>query len=232
MSLLEQPTLSHDTVLRDLTDVQLNHSQDLLSYPPRTTGKIIVLNGFPGTGKLTILKHLKNLLPTDTTCLLDNHQLIDPVVTVIPGRSDSHHALRRSVRAPIFEELGNQAKKGHTILMTACLAAGCPTDEDFYQEYLSISRRSNTTIYWINVKCRRAIHEQRVSTPERQQCSMMKLTDKHLLRLIRETHNLIEPQVISRGDSGVDLVFEELDVSGSVEDSVCCLLDILGRFFE
>lgn len=232
MSLLEQPNLSHDTLLRDLADVQLNHFQDVLSYPSETTGKIIVLNGFPGTGKLTILKHLKSLLPADTTCLLDNHLLIDPVVAVIPDRSESHHALRRSVRAPIFEELSNQAKKGHTILMTACLATGCLTDEAFYQEHLNISRRSHTTIYWINVKCRRAIHEQRVSTPERQQDSKTKLTNKRLLRLISETHKLIEPQVISRGDNGVDLVFEELDVSGSVEDSVRCLVDILGRSFE
>ncbi|KAB8231235.1 uncharacterized protein BDW43DRAFT_283119 [Aspergillus alliaceus] len=60
-----------------------------------TTGKIIVLNGFPGTGKLTILKQAKELLPADTTILMDNHLLIDPVTAVIPDRSDEHHELRR-----------------------------------------------------------------------------------------------------------------------------------------
>src|SRR6478609_4405709 len=94
-----------------------------------SSGKIVVLNGFPGTGKLTILKHLQKYLPTETTCLLDNQLLIDPVVAVIPDRSDRHHELRRSVRAPIFEELAHRAEQGHTILMTACLAADSPRDE-------------------------------------------------------------------------------------------------------
>ncbi|RGP79496.1 chloramphenicol phosphotransferase [Fusarium longipes] len=124
------------------------------------SGKIVVLNGFPGTGKLTILKRLQMYLPSDTTCLLDNHLLIDPVAAVIPDRSDNHHELRRLVRAPIFAELGKRAKGGDTILMTACLAADSQRDNDFYHEHVDIARKNDVPIYWINLHCDPAILEQ------------------------------------------------------------------------
>ncbi|KAJ4123343.1 hypothetical protein NW768_009877 [Fusarium equiseti] len=190
-----------------------------------SSGKIVVLNGFPGTGKLTIFKHLQKYLPTETTCLIDNHLLIDPVVAVIPDRSDRHHELRRSVRAPIFEELAHRAEQGHTILMTACLAADSPRDQAVFLEHLDIARKAQVPIYWINVHCHRSVLEQRVSTPERQQGSKTKLTDVDILRDILENHWLLEPS--NNGDGGVRLVFESMDVSGEVETSVICLLNII-----
>nr|CEG05583.1 unnamed protein product [Fusarium clavum]CEG05976.1 unnamed protein product [Fusarium clavum] len=189
-----------------------------------SSGKIVVLNGFPGTGKLTVLKHLQKYLPTET-CLLDNHLLVDPVVAVIPDRSDRHHELRRSVRAPIFEELAHRAKQGHTILMTACLAADSPRDEAVFREHLDIARKARVPIYWINVHCHRSVLEQRISTPERQQGSKTKLTDVDVLWDILESHSLLEPS--SDGEEGVRLVFESMDVSGEVETSAICLLNII-----
>ncbi|KAM0428836.1 hypothetical protein ACHAPT_006636 [Fusarium lateritium] len=97
-------------------------------------GKIVVLNGFPGTGKLTILKKAKELLPAETTCLLDNHLLIDPVEAVIPGRCHQHHELRRMIRAPVFEKLRERARRGHVILMTSCLVEDHERDARVLQE--------------------------------------------------------------------------------------------------
>lgn len=58
--------------------------------PPQEAprGKIVVLNGFPGTGKFTILKRVKELLGHRAR-LLDNHLLIDPVVAVKPAEATS-----------------------------------------------------------------------------------------------------------------------------------------------
>ncbi|KAF5659956.1 chloramphenicol phosphotransferase [Fusarium heterosporum] len=217
MSRSRQPNLAHETALRNLTDTQQPQGQGPVVEPSRAGGKIVVLNGFPGTGKLTILKHFKKLLPVDTTCLLDNHLLIDPVVAVIPDRSDKHHELRRSVRAPIFTELGNRAKKGHTILMTACLAAGNQRDSDFFYEHLNMAQENHVPIYWLNVQCDSHVLEKRFSTPERQQGSKTKLTDVHILRELLERHELIDPKAICGENSGTCLVFEQLDVSGSLE---------------
>ncbi|KAH7266759.1 uncharacterized protein BKA55DRAFT_553216 [Fusarium redolens] len=69
-----------------MTSLQSHRISDAELSEQKPPGKIVVLNGFPGTGKLTILQHLKKFLPSDTTCLLDNHLLIDPVAAVIPDR--------------------------------------------------------------------------------------------------------------------------------------------------
>ncbi|TFA98766.1 hypothetical protein CCMA1212_009304 [Trichoderma ghanense] len=133
-----------------------------------SSGKLVVLNGFPGTGKLTILKQAKDLLPaTSMTCRLDNHLLIDPVIALIPDRSDEHHELRRRIRAPIFEQIRKQAQEVATILMTACLAGDNERDTAFLSEHLDILRGTDLPIIWVNVDCDQKIMEQRMESPER-----------------------------------------------------------------
>lgn len=189
-------------------------------------GRIVVLNGFPGTGKFTILKQAKELLPADTTCLLDNHLLIDPVVAVIPGRNDEHHKLRRMVRAPIFEKLGKRAQEGHTILMTACLAKDNKWDAAFLQEHLDMARSANVPIFWVNAHCDHVALEQRVGSLERCQGGKTKLTDVCVLRDLVREHCRIEPPKSS--DESTRLVFKTLDVSGPVELSVSRLMSMIG----
>ncbi|RMJ18846.1 hypothetical protein CDV36_001427 [Fusarium kuroshium] len=188
-------------------------------------GKIIVLNGFPGTGKLTILKEVDELLPVETTCLLDNHLLIDPVVAVIPGRSQEHHELRRKIRAPIFEKLQERAQQGDTILMTACLVQDDERDAGVLQEHLDMARKADVPIFWINVQCSQEILEQRVASTERIQGGKTKLTDPILARDLVKKHRLIEPQKTDNSPTG--LVFATMDVSGSVDLSLSRLMGII-----
>ncbi|RSL72436.1 hypothetical protein CEP53_001096 [Fusarium sp. AF-6] len=158
-------------------------------------GKIIFLNGFPGTGKLTILKEVNELLPVETTCLLDNHLLIDPVVAVISGRSQEHHELCRKIRALIFDKLRERAQRDHTIIMTACLVEDNERDAGVLQEHLDMAREADTPIFWINVHCSHEILEQRVTSAERSQAGKTKLTDPILVRDLVHNHHLIEPLV-------------------------------------
>ncbi|KAH7312707.1 hypothetical protein B0I35DRAFT_328032, partial [Stachybotrys elegans] len=187
-------------------------------------GIIVVLNGFPGTGKLTLLRHLKELLPSDTTCLLHNHLLIDPVAAVIPDRSDEHHELRRLVRAPIFAALRKKARDGYAILMTACLAANNERDNAFFEEHLDLVRGTNIPIIWVNTHCDQPILEQRLRSPGRWNGDKTKLTNVDLLRQILHNHSLIKPDVL---DKSLILVSETIDVSGTVEQSVKQLVAIL-----
>ncbi|KAI8718258.1 hypothetical protein NCS52_00604000 [Fusarium sp. LHS14.1] len=187
-------------------------------------GRIVVLNGFPGTGKLTILKKANELLPIDTTCLLDNHLLIDPVVAVIPGRSQEHHKLRRKIRAPIFEKLQERAQKGHTILMTACLVDD-ERDASVLQEHLDMAHQADVPIFWINVHCSQEVLKQRVASIERCQGTKTKLTDPTLACDLVDKHRLIEPQKTDNSPEG--LSFATLDVSGSVGLSVSHLMSII-----
>ncbi|KAM6505163.1 hypothetical protein FSOLCH5_015082 [Fusarium solani] len=188
-------------------------------------GKIIVLNGFPGTGKLTILKKVKELLPTETACLLDNHLLIDPVVAVIPGRSQEHHELRHKIRVPIFEKLQERAQQGHIILMTACLVEDDEKDAGVLHEHLDIAHEADVPIFWINVSCSHEILQQRVASIERCQGTKTKLTDPTLVRDLVDKHRLIEPQKTDNRAEG--LVFTTLDAGGSVDLSVGRLMRII-----
>ncbi|KAG8666370.1 hypothetical protein FPOAC2_11480 [Fusarium poae] len=218
--------------LPNLEDLQQPHDPNfnIVQAESKSFGKIVVLNGFPGTGKFTILKQLQKHFPGDgSTCLLDNHLLIDPVVAVIPDRSDRHHELRRLVRAPVFEELGKRAKDGDTILMTACLAADNQRDDAFLDEHLDIARKSGVPIYWINLRCDPDILEQRLSTPERQEGSKSKLTDVSVLRDIIKSNQLIE--LPGKENNDILVIYRELDVSGSVESSVGRLKGILGQVY-
>lgn len=48
----------------------------------QVSGKIVVLNGFPAAGKLTILENVLARLPKGKAHLMDNHKLIDPAAAL------------------------------------------------------------------------------------------------------------------------------------------------------
>lgn len=150
---------------------------------------IVVLNGFPGTGKYTILKYLKALLPTDKSLrLIDNHLLIDPAVALYPGRDDNHHELRHAIRGVVFPYISRLAQEGHTVLMTACLADDNARDAACCQEHLDLVRGTGVPLYWINAHCDETCLIERVLS------SKTKLTDTSILRNWVNAHRLIEPE--------------------------------------
>lgn len=190
------------------------------------SGRVVVLNGFPGTGKFTILKQVKALLAEQTTCLLDNHLLIDPVAAVIPERSKEHHELRRLVRAPVFKKLRERAQQGHAILLTACLAADNDTDKAFLEEHIDLVQGIDASLFWVNAYCEPLILEERLRSFDRCNGSKTKLTDPHILQELLRHHRLIKPS--DTGDEWANITVKDMDVSGSVEASVSELLSIIG----
>lgn len=188
-------------------------------------GVIVVLNAFPGTGKLTIMEKVKDLFPADTVCLLDNHLLIDPVVAIIPQRNAAHHELRRRVRRPIFEELSRSAQGGQTILMTACLVKHNDMDHKFLQEHLDMVRGTNVSLIWADMHCDEETSMRRVISPERRQRGKAKLTDPCILQDLLRSHQLLEPS--KNAVEGMNVIVQRLDASGSVETSVSRLMNII-----
>lgn len=196
-----------------------------MPYKQSSSGRIVVLNGFPGAGKFTILKHIKELLPANKTCLLDNHLLIDPVQAIYPDRSSEHHELRRKLREPVFEALSKLAQEGHVVLMTACLAND-DWDAALFQEHLAMVRGTDVPLFWVNTHCNQAVLEQRIRSPERCQSAKTKLTNVGVLQELVRKHRLIQP--CDSGDGSARLVVESLDVSGEIEMSVSRLMGIVG----
>lgn len=189
-------------------------------------GRIVVLNGFPGTGKLTILRRVKELLPAMNTCLLDNHLLIDPVSALVPTRNAEHYELRRKLLAPILEKIRKLAQDNHAILMTACLVEDSDTDAALLQEHLAMVRGTDVPIFWINAFCNHLVLEQRIKSPERFQGTKTKLTDVDILRGLISEHRLIKP--CGSGDESAQLSVNCLDASGDVDMSAGRLMSIVG----
>jgi predicted kinase len=170
---------------------------------------LIILNGFPGTGKLTIMRRVQALLPG--SLLLDNHLLIDPVQAVLPGRGPEHHELRRAVRAPVFGSMRKTVMSGGVVLMTACLSAA---DTDVAQEHLDIVVGTSATLIWVNATCDWDVLEQRVQSPDRRAKS--KLTDATIL------HDMVTQHTLFATPGAVTL-----DTTGNIDHTVQRLVDII-----
>ncbi|KAK1254851.1 hypothetical protein MKX08_008846 [Trichoderma sp. CBMAI-0020] len=160
---------------------------------PQVHGKVVVLTGFPGTGKLTIATKMKSYFPEDTIRLIDNHLLIDPARAIYPGRSAAHCELRRKIRKVAFDTIRKIAQEGKTVLMTACLVDS-KADIRTFEEHISIVRTTCIPIYWLNLGCDRDVLEKRVTSEERREWGKTKLTNASVLRQMVEDHKLLNPR--------------------------------------
>lgn len=191
---------------------------------PQVHGKVVVLNGFPGTGKLTIATKMKSYFAEDIVRLIDNHLLIDPAQAIYPGRSAAHCELRRKFRKVAFDAIRKIAQEGKTVLMTACLVDN-EADIRTFEEHISIVFNTHIPIYWLNLGCDRDVLEKRVISKERREGGKSKLTDTSILRQIMEDHRLLKPRPYDY--EPVRLITEPVDVSGKVEESVHKIIHIL-----
>jgi len=190
-------------------------------------GIIVVLNGFPGTGKHTILKRVQALLPADKSSrLVDNHLLIDPAQVLFPDRSDDHHDLRRRIRDAVFPYIRRLAQEGHVVLMTACLAADNDGDAAFFCEHLALVRGTDVPLHWVSAFCDEESLLERVQSPERVQSSKTKLTDPGILQGLMNAHRLLEPGGLSGGLT--NLVVGSLNTNGEVGESARRLMEMVG----
>ena len=195
------------------------------SLHPPSYIMIVVLNGFPGTGKHTILKRLLELLPASSR-LVDNHLLIDPAHALFPSRTDAHHALRRDLRSAVFPYIRTLAQRGHIVLMTACLAAGDDRDAAVFREHLALVRGTDVPLYWVSAACDRERLVERAQSDERVRSGKTKLTDPAVLEGLVDAHRLLEPR--EWGEGLTNLVVGALDTNGEVDDSARRLMEMVG----
>ncbi|KAL6904486.1 hypothetical protein GGI43DRAFT_397314 [Trichoderma evansii] len=214
--------------MKDMPPI-LRVEPDRVAEPgPQVCGRVVVLNGFPGTGKLTIATKMKGCFPEDTVRLVDNHLLIDPAQAIYPGRGAAHCELRQKIREVAFDAVRKIAEEGKMILMTVCLADN-DADTRTFEEHISIVRNTSIPIYWFTLRCDRDVLEKRVTSKERREGSKSKLTDVNILRQLMEDLELLNPRPSDY--EPVRLITQTIDVSGAVENSVHQLLHVLERHY-
>ncbi|KAJ3468618.1 hypothetical protein MRS44_002683 [Fusarium solani] len=165
-------------------------------------GKVVVLNGFPGTGKLTILSNMQSRLAGQDTLVIDNHFIIDP-----------------QLRRVIFKEIRKMVDRGCVVLMTACLGNN-EGDRKVLDEHLDIVRGTDIPMFWINIGCDQRTLEERLTRPERVQGNKAKLTSVEVLRVMTKHSRIILPSGSRHKLEDINLVTASLDVGGSIEEAV------------
>ena len=217
--------LSCNALLRiDLDDNRLTQ--------PQSGAMVIVLNGYPGAGKLTVLTELNKRLSTEypelarKTHLIHNHLLIDPVVALYEERNEDHHQLCREIHKRVFQHARKLALQGHVILMTTCLAADNKTDAAYFDELLGMVRNTGVPLYFITTDCALEGLEKRVQNSGRMKSGAKKLTDVGVLRQIVKENSLLKPEAEKVGLQ--NLFVGSLDVNGTLGDSVAGLMNMIG----
>jgi hypothetical protein len=176
---------------------------------------LLLLNGFPGVGKLTLARNLSTLLVQDEggleVRLLDNHLLIDPVSAIEPERTPYHYELRKAFRDVAFSALKNLPGKV-AILMTDCLSETVEGRTQF-EEYLGVALAKGCTMVVCNLVCGEQENKQRLGCEKRRESG--KLMDIKLLERFRREYRLLNLERLENKwrKVGVSLICEEFDTT-------------------
>jgi adenylylsulfate kinase-like enzyme len=181
----------------------------------KTTPFLLLLNGFPGVGKLTLARNLSTLLVQDEggleVRLLDNHLLIDPVSAIEPERTPYHYQLRKAFRDVAFSALKNLPAK-LAILMTDCLSETVEGRTQF-EEYLGVAEVRECTMVVCNLVCGEQENRKRLGCEKRRGSG--KLMDITFLERFRREYRLLDLERLEKEwkQVRVSIVCEEFETT-------------------
>jgi len=194
---------------------QLDLAPQVMKVRPPPPPFLLLLNGFPGVGKLTLARNLSTLLGQDKdgpqVRLLDNHLLIDPVSAIEPERTPYHYELRKAFRDVAFSALKNLPGKV-VMLMTDCLSETVEGRTQF-EEYLGVALARGCTMVVCNLVCGEQENKQRLGCEKRRGSG--KLMDITLLERFRREYRLLDLGRLQREwrKVGVSIVCEEFETT-------------------
>jgi hypothetical protein len=153
---------------------------------------IIHLNGFPGTGKLTIARKLVEQLnrgfgkqhPSDSARparakLVHNHLLIDPAAAVLERKQEGYNELRTAIRQAVFTTLVKESSTYDTIYVFTDWQSGNVLGTEVCKEYLAMAKARGSQFIPILITCDEQENVRRIQGVER--AISTKLTDSELV---------------------------------------------------
>lgn len=132
------------------------HRTKISPYPPC----VLLLNGFPGVGKLTVAKGIHEKLSGIPSRLVDNYLLIDSVLAIMPTRDAAHHELRKTFQQTAVDGLKRLKEREDSLVVIsmACLTtAPFPTPYDYVdqlRQFLDLSQGMGVKLVLVNLVCR------------------------------------------------------------------------------
>ncbi|ORX39084.1 hypothetical protein BD324DRAFT_310050 [Kockovaella imperatae] len=144
----------------------------------------ILLNGFPGVGKLTIAKELAALLPDAR--VFSNHLLIDTAAALYNRDEAFYRPLRKELRRTILDSLASGLKgtsSNRIIIFTECQTINAEGSATM-QEYLIASRKIGCQFFSLVLHCPTETNVERLTSRAASVSSTTKLVDPVILREI------------------------------------------------
>ncbi|KAK2732882.1 hypothetical protein CKAH01_19029 [Colletotrichum kahawae] len=155
---------------------------------PSKPRPIVYINGFPGTGKLTIAKILNNA--SDEIKLVHDHLLINPAEAVLSRDQPGYQDLRRRIRSAIFESLVHEPSTYSTFYVFTDAQTANEAGTAVCQEYKDCADRRGCEFIPITLDCDEQTNLGRLIDSGRQ--AQGKLIDTELLKMFRAGEGLYD----------------------------------------
>lgn len=169
---------------------------------------IVHINGWPGSGKLTIAREMAKQLGAR---VLDNHTIINPAEALFDRRDPLNRSLRKALRAVIFEHAGRM-KPGTSLILTDALSDD-PFDSAVFDDYRALAAARGATLIAVVLDCSPERNRERLTAPGR--AERHKLTSEAVLASLRAACQLLKAE-------GLPLI--ELDVSELSAEQAAAIL--------
>ncbi|PJE26170.1 hypothetical protein PSM7751_01298 [Pseudooceanicola marinus] len=126
---------------------------------------ILLLNGYPGVGKLTIARHLAD---RTGAVLLDIHTLYNPAYALATPKSEAYFDIIRDVWSVVDPRI-LALPPGRMVIFTDVLAGWLPLDPWIEENLVRLrhlgAARGGLAV--VNLSCDRAENRRRMAAPER-----------------------------------------------------------------
>ena len=147
---------------------------------------IIHLNGMPGVGKLTVAKLLAEKI---NARLIDNHLLIDLVLSLCERGSAEYFSLIKKINDVILAEIAG--KPDQVFIFTNALAAESANDRERFEQISQFSNKNGITFVQILLSCDLEENKRRTVTESRKLKG--KLTDADELAKLHQNYTIYHP---------------------------------------
>ena len=169
---------------------------------------ILHINGWPGSGKLTIARPLAKRLGAR---LLDNHTLLNPAEALFERRDPNYWPLRNAIRSLVFDYAA-RLPATVAIVFTDALSDD-PHDSATFDSCRDLAERRGVPIVSVVLDCDLQENLRRLAAPGR--AELQKLTRLDMLSGLRTKYRLLRPEGVERLD---------LDVTGlTAEQAVAAI---------
>ncbi|KXH60192.1 hypothetical protein CSAL01_13013 [Colletotrichum salicis] len=143
---------------------------------------MIHINGYPGTGKLTIARALEQKLAPGAR-LIHNHLLINPADAVLRRTEPGYQDLRKAIRGTVFAALAGSPSTCDSVYIFTDFQSSDAVGSATCAEYLEAARARGCVLVSVVLACDEGVNLERLVSAERR--AHCKIVDPELLMSFR-----------------------------------------------